>query len=217
VAVYFSSPGNPTGEVFSEAALATIADFARANDLWILSDEVYEDYAYEGRHASIGALAPERTLTAFSFSKAFGMTGHRVGYLVGPASAMDDARRVVTHIWYSVTTASQELALRALGGGGDRWLADTRASYVETGRKAAAILGVAPPQGGTFLFVDAAAALDERGLDGLLEDCLDENLLVAPGPSFGHDYGTFVRLCFTAARPDVVLRGAEKLARRLGR
>ena len=77
-------------------------------------------------------------------------------------------------------------------------------------------LGVPPPQGSTFLFLDIAQHLDERGLDGFLEDCVDRGLFVAPGPSFG-PYPTSVRLCFTAAPPDVVERGVEVLAGLLGR
>lgn len=214
-AVYFSSPSNPTGEVFTPDALAAVASFARARDLWIWSDEVYEDYVYEGAHVSIATLAPERTLTAFSFSKAYGMTGHRVGYLHAPPDVMDDARRVGSHVWYSVTTASQALALHALDAGAS-WLAAARESYAETARRAATILGCPAPAGGTFLFLDTAHALDGRGLDGLLEDCLADNLLVAPGTSFGATYGTWVRLCFTAVAPDVALRGARKLAARIG-
>jgi aspartate/methionine/tyrosine aminotransferase len=60
-------------------------------------------------------------------------------------------------------------------------------------------------------------ALDERGLMGFLEDCLEDNLVLAPGTSFGPSFGTCVRVCFTCAPPDVVERGFDRLARRLGR
>ncbi len=84
------------------------------------------------------------------------------------------------------------------------------------GRRAAARRGVPPPQGSTFLFLDVRAHLDGRGLMGLLEDCADRGLFVAPGPSFG-PYPTHVRVCYTAAPPDVVERGVNVLAERLGR
>ena len=79
------------------------------------------------------------------------------------------------------------------------------------------MLGVEPPEGGTFLFVDVAKHLGPRGIRGFLEDCLDDNLVLAPGDSCGRDYETFVRICFTAAPPDVVRRGVAVLAKRLGR
>ncbi|NIM00017.1 MAG: pyridoxal phosphate-dependent aminotransferase, partial [Acidobacteria bacterium] len=72
------------------------------------------------------------------------------------------------------------------------------------------------PEGSTFLFVDASERLDERGLIGFLEDCADEGLFLAPGPSFG-DYPAHVRICFTCAEPDIVTAGVDVLARMLGR
>jgi aspartate/methionine/tyrosine aminotransferase len=216
VAVYISTPSNPTGRVLPLALLETVVEAARQHDLWILSDEVYEDYAYSGGHLSIGALAPERTATAFSFSKAYGMSGYRCGYLVGPPTLVEGARRVVTHLWYSTPTPSQQLALRALDVG-SRWVERARAAYREAGERAAARLCLPPPEGSQFLFLDVARWLDERGLLGFLEDCLDDNLVLAPGTSFGPSYGSWVRLCFTCSPPDVVARGVEILAHHIGR
>ena len=196
--------------------LEVVAEFARAHELWILSDEVYEDYAYSEAHHSIGKLAPDRTATAFSFSKAYGMAGYRCGYLVGPPKLVEGARRVATHLWYSTPTPSQQLALRALEVG-SRWVERARAAYREAGERAAARLGLPPPGGSQFLFLDVAPWLDDRGLIGFLEDCLDDNLVLAPGTSFGPSYGSWVRLCFTCSPPDVVARGVEVLARRIGR
>jgi len=82
VALYVCTPSNPTGRVLPEAQLAALAEFARSENLWLISDEVYEDYVYRGEHISLARFAPERTLTSFSFSKAYGMAGYRVGYLV---------------------------------------------------------------------------------------------------------------------------------------
>jgi N-succinyldiaminopimelate aminotransferase len=81
---------------------------------------------------------------------------------------------------------------------------------------AAEALGVPPPQGSAFLFLDVSERLDERGLPGFLEDCVEQGLFLAPGPSFG-PYPGHARLCFTAAPPDVTRRGLGKLARLLGR
>jgi N-succinyldiaminopimelate aminotransferase len=75
---------------------------------------------------------------------------------------------------------------------------------------------VPAPEGSTFLFLDVAKRLDDRGLMGFLEDCVNRGLFLAPGPSFG-PYPTAVRLCFTAAPPPVVERGVEVLAELLGR
>jgi N-succinyldiaminopimelate aminotransferase len=182
----------------------------------VLFDEVYEDYQYEGTHTYGFGLAPERSFAAFSFSKAFGMAGYRCGYLAGPAAPLEGALKLHTHNVYSATTASQIAALVVLSGVGESWLAESRASYVEVGRRAAARLGVPPPQGSTFLFLDVAESLGAGGLEAFLEGCADDGLLAAPGPSFG-PYPTHLRVCYTAAPPDVAMRGVKLLARRLGR
>ena len=215
VAIYVSTPSNPTGRVLSEPVLAVLAERAARHNLWVWSDEVYEDYNYVSPHVSIGSLIPDRVLTAFSFSKAYGMSGHRCGYLVGPASVMRPVRKSTTYAWYSTPTGAQILAERALRDG-QEWVAAARASYEETGRAAAARLGQPAPDGSTFLFLDVADQLDDRGLVGFLEGCLEDNLILAPGSSFGSAYGTYVRVCFTCSPPEVVLRGVDKLASRLG-
>ena len=215
VAVYVSTPSNPTGRVLSRDMLEAVADVARRHGLWIWSDEVYEDYAYRDRHHSIGSMAPERTASVFSFSKAFGMAGYRCGYLVAPEPLLAGARKAATHTWYSVPTPSQLLALRALDHGGD-WVRRARDSYRSTGDEAASRLGVPPPGGSQFLFLNVDDLLDERGLMGFLEDCLDDNLILAPGTSFGETYRSWVRLCFTCVEPELTLRGVDRLAMRLG-
>jgi N-succinyldiaminopimelate aminotransferase len=216
VALYLSTPNNPSGRTLSPELVASIVDWCRDHDLWILADEVYEDYVFDGRHQHARALAPERTFSVHSFSKAFGMAGNRCGYVVGPAECMPGLVKVSTHSFYSTPTASQLAALRALRGPGDDWVAEVRPQAEEAGRLAALRLGVEPPQGSTFVFVDVAAHLDGGDLGGFLTRCADEGLFLAPGPSFG-PYPTYVRLCFTAAPPDRVQRGVEILARLMGR
>ncbi len=216
VALYLNTPNNPSGRVLPRSWMEALAELARREGLWILSDEVYEDYVYQGEHVYARALAPELTLSTFSFSKAYGMAGNRCGWVVGPAEAVAQLRKVSTHSFYSAPTAAQLAGLRALQGPGPRWAAQAAAQYADTGRKVAERLGVAPPQGSTFLFVDVSRHLDARGLLGFLERCVEQRLLVAPGTSFG-PFPHHVRLCFTCAPPEVVLRGAEVLARLMGR
>ncbi|MCA9635301.1 MAG: pyridoxal phosphate-dependent aminotransferase [Myxococcales bacterium] len=216
VAVYLNTPNNPTGRVLPRAWVEAVAAWARSRGLWILADEVYEDYIYAGEHVYTRPLAPERTLAAHSFSKAYGMAGNRCGYLIGPAEVIVHARKAAAHTFYSTPTAAQIAAERVLAGPGDAWVRDARARYQALGEAAAARLGVPAPAGSTFLFLDVAEHLDERGLGGLLERCADRGLLIAPGPSFG-PYPTHVRLCFTSAPPEVVERGVEILAAILGR
>jgi N-succinyldiaminopimelate aminotransferase len=216
VAVYLSTPNNPSGRVLPRAWVEALAEWARRRGLWILSDEVYDRIVYAGEAVATLPLAPERTFLAQSFSKSFGMAGNRCGYVIGPRALMVELRKVATHTFYSTPTAAQLAAARALAGPGEEWARAACAQYAETGRRAAERLGLPAPEGSTFLFFDVAPHLDGRGLGGLLEDCVARGLLVAPGPSFG-PYPTHVRICYTAVEPQRALRGVEVLASRLGR
>jgi aspartate/methionine/tyrosine aminotransferase len=228
VALYVSTPSNPTGRVLPAEWLAALADWARRQDLWLLADEVYEDLVYDGAHISLARFAPERTVTAYSFSKSYGMAGYRVGYLVGPPAVMAEVHKLHVHSTYSAPTPSQEAALAALRHGG-AWLAETRAFYREAGADAARALGLPPPAGSTFLFLDVRAQLAARGLEpdasamrraevlrAFLEEVFEDGVVLAPGASAGRDYDGWVRLCFTSAPPKQVAVAVRLLAKRLG-
>ncbi len=214
VALYVSTPSNPTGVVLPESWLAALAGFARENDLWLLSDEVYEDFVYRGEHVSLGPMAPERTVSVYSFSKAYGMAGNRVGYLTGPAEIVAEARKLGTHSFYHAPTAGQLAGLCALRDGAP-WVESARESYREAGEAAARTLGLPAPGGSTFLFVDVKDCLDARGMDGFLEDCFEDGVMVAPGASSGADYRDWIRLCYTAVPPAEALEAVTRLARRI--
>lgn len=216
VALYLNTPSNPTGQVVPRSWIEALVAWAERENLWIISDEVYEDYVFAGEHVYTRPLAPERTFAAHSFSKAYGMAGNRCGYIVGPEVAMRELRKIGMHSYYSTPTAAQIAALQVFGAAGDSWIANARAKYQETGNRMADRLGLERPGGSTFLFLDVADQLGEGGLEGWLERCVDHGLFLAPGPSFG-PYPTHVRLCFTASPPDVVERGVEVLASLLGR
>ena len=159
--------------------------------------------------------APERTLTAFSFSKAYGMAGNRVGYLVGPPAIVAQAQKVSTHTFYAAPTSGQRAALVALTRGAE-WISRARALYQTAGDAAAAALRLPPPEGSTFLFLDLRAVVDDRGVAGFLEDALEDGVLLAPGESCGKAYAGWARLCFTSAPPTQVELAIARLSRRLG-
>lgn len=211
VALYLNTPNNPTGRVIPRSWLNSLAQWCARHNLWLIADEVYEDYVYQGEHAYTRPMAPERTFSVHSFSKAYGMAGNRCGYVIGPHEAVIQLRKVSIHTFYSTPTASQLAALEAIRGLGAPWVDRARELYRDLGNSAADSLGVPRPQGSTFLFLDVADRLDQRGLVGFLEACVDRGLFVAPGPSFG-PYPTHIRVCYTAAPPEVVDRGIAVLA-----
>jgi len=114
-----NSPNNPTGAVYSEETLDGIARVAEAEDLWVISDEVYDRQVWTGRHLPFAARRgmAERTLTVGSMSKSHAMTGSRLGWVSGPAEVIADMIHLATHTTYGVAGFIQEAALFALDQG----------------------------------------------------------------------------------------------------
>ncbi|WP_435317981.1 pyridoxal phosphate-dependent aminotransferase [Haloarchaeobius sp. TZWSO28] len=109
-------PNNPTGAVMTESDLEPIADFAREHDLTVISDEIYADLQYENDHTSIATLEGmrERTVVFNGFSKAYAMTGLRLGYAMAPPEAITAMNRIHQYIMLSAPTTAQHAALEAL-------------------------------------------------------------------------------------------------------
>ncbi|MFC4356613.1 aminotransferase class I/II-fold pyridoxal phosphate-dependent enzyme [Halobium salinum] len=109
-------PNNPTGATMSEAELAEVAAFAREHDLTVISDEIYAALTYEGEHTSIATLPGmrERTVVINGFSKAYAMTGLRLGYTLAPADATDAMNRIHQYAMLSAPTTAQYAAVEAL-------------------------------------------------------------------------------------------------------
>jgi aspartate aminotransferase len=114
--VYVNTPANPTGDVLSRAQLESIARFATANNLTVIADEAYEDLIYDGEHVSIASMPDmfARTITVYTLSKSFAMTGWRIGYLVADKPFMEFVRKLVLASVNGVSTPTQHAAVAAI-------------------------------------------------------------------------------------------------------
>jgi aspartate aminotransferase len=115
-AIYYNTPQNPSGLVFTRAEAEEVAAFAIERDLIVIADEAYEDLVYEGEHVSIASLPgmAERTITAFTFSKTYAMTGWRAGYAVAKDPFMTALRKIVLYSTNGVATPVQYAMIQAL-------------------------------------------------------------------------------------------------------
>src|ERR1039458_8779416 len=115
-AIYYNTPQNPSGVVFSRGEAEEVAAFAKNHNLVVIADEAYEDLVYEGEHVSIASLPgmAERTITTFTFSKTYAMTGWRGGYAVAHEPFMSALRKIVLYSTNGVTTPVQYAMLQAL-------------------------------------------------------------------------------------------------------
>src|SRR5580692_7342308 len=115
-AIYYNTPQNPSGTVFSRSEAEEVAAFAKKHDLIVIADEAYEDLVYEGDHFSIASLPgmAQRTISTYTFSKSYAMTGWRVGYAVAGEPFMSGLKKLVLYSINGVSTITQWAALEAL-------------------------------------------------------------------------------------------------------
>jgi aminotransferase len=194
-------PCNPTGGTCDAGRLAQIARFAVEKDLIVLSDEIYSELVYEGGHVSIATFPGmrERTIFLHGFSKAFAMTGFRIGYACGPAEFIEAMMKVHQYSMLCAPILAQEAALEALQRGEDgvKAMRDQyeRRRNLIVRRLNAAGLACHLPRGAFYAFPSVAATgLGERAFAyGLLEA---ERVAVVPGAAFGENGRGFVRASF---------------------
>lgn len=212
-AIYLATPNNPDGAMLSVPQLEAIAQLAVDRRLWLLADEVYEDYGYDAAHVSIASLpaAADRTVSVFSFAKSYGQAGLRVGYALAPDPVAATLTKLVNHSVYNVPVAMQRAALGAMRAGAS-FLASARSGYRQARDRARARL-IAPsacPAGGAYLWVDFRHWTDGDCLP-LLERCAAAGVLLAPGIAFGATCGGFGRLCFTGVPPERLDEGIDRI------
>jgi aspartate/methionine/tyrosine aminotransferase len=219
-AIYVTTPNNPDGHVLSEAQLRGVARLAASRNLWILADEVYADYVYDGVHVSIARLedATDRTVSVYSLSKSHALSGVRVGFAVARSRVISLARRIATHTVFNVPVAAQRVALAAISEP-TSWIDAVRRDYREA--RGVALEGLAglpgggvvvpEPGGGSYVFADFAPILRGRPLVALLERAIDRGVLLAPGDGCGEGFETCARLCFTSVPRPRLVEGLARL------
>ena len=221
-AILLNSPNNPTGRVTTRAEYEVIAAVAIAHDLLVFADEMYEKIVYDGhRHISIATLPGmfERTLTFNGLSKAYAMTGWRLGYVAGPAGFVEQIAKVHSHSVTCATSFAQAGGVAALSGDqafiGEMVTAwDRRRRMVSEGLNAVRGLSCPLPEGAFYAMVDAR----ETGLSSMeLSDRILREVYVAvvPGVAFGQAGEGHFRLSF--ATDDASLQtSVERISQLLG-
>ena len=214
-------PTNPTGGTMERAELERIAELARRHDLLVITDEIYSELTYEGEHVSIASLPGmrERTIFLHGFSKAYAMTGFRIGYACGPVALVEAMMKIHQYSMLCASILSQEAATEALLNG-DAAIEEMRESYrarrnVIVQALNAMGLKCHRPRGAFYAFPSIATT----GLSSkefavrLLEE---EKVACVPGVAFGASGEGYLRCCFATAL-DRIEEAMERMARFVGR
>lgn len=213
-----NSPSNPTGTVYAPAEIEALAQIVVENDLWVVSDEIYEKILYDRvQHLSIGAVSEEvfqRTIISNGFAKSYSMTGWRVGYIAAPMELIEAMSLIQDHSTSNVCTFAQYGAIAALESSQDcveqmRQAFDERRKVIVEKIRSIAPLSCPTPEGAFYVFVD----ISKTGLnslefcDRLLER---QQVAVIPGVAFGAD--GCIRLSYATDLASIE-KGIDRLAK----
>ena len=210
--IYLNTPNNPTGAVLSRDQLLAIAEVAIERNLWIVSDEAYEHLVFDGRrHLSIASLPgmAERTVSVYTFSKSYAMTGWRIGYVVSPPELRAVMGPILSfYTTHGVFPAVQSAGLAALTGPQDsveamRRAYEERRNVLLTGLEGQAAVRVPTPRGAFYAFADISTARAGRDIWALIEEWLGLGVAVLPGTAFGSEFADWVRISVATRREDV--------------
>lgn len=197
-AVILNSPGNPTGMIYSKEEIKDIVAVCEEQDIWIISDEIYEKLLYgTEKHVSpaqISASAKKRTLLINGVSKSHSMTGWRIGYIAGDAEVVTAMTNLASHSTSNPTTTSQYAAIEAYNGPQDavetmRKDFESRLNRVYPQLAAIPGFNVVKPQGAFYLLPEVAEAIKKTGFENVDDFATalltDANVAVIPGSGFG--------------------------------
>ena len=217
-----NSPGNPTGAVFPPELVADLLSFARRHDLYLLSDECYDEIVFEGQHVSPASLlSPDefndgRLIGIYTFSKTYAMTGWRIGYLVAGTAIMKTISSVLDASYTNVSTAVQRAAAAALTGPQD-CVSEMRETYRRRRDLAVSLLKARDrylytPHGAFYILIDVTDpnGVARRGRQFGLDLLQERNVAVAPGSGFGNVAAHCVRVSLAAA-DDEIERGVREI------
>ena len=223
-AILLNSPSNPTGAVFNKDELLAIAKLAQEKDIFVISDELYEDIVYDGKeHISIASLPgmKEKTISIFGFSKSYAMTGWRLAYLAAPLNLVKEIAKLLQNTSVCANSIAQRAGLAAIKGS-QNCVREMFTAYSERrnvltkGLNEIKRLSCYAPEGTFYAFVDIkdTGMTSEELSTYLLEEY---KVVTVPGTAFGAQGDSYIRLSFATSLEDIkegirrIKKGIEKI------
>lgn len=225
-AILLNSPNNPTGTIYTKKELYDIAEFAKENDLIIISDEIYEKLIYDGNeHISIAALsqdAYERTIVINGVSKTYAMTGWRLGYAAASEKIIKHMTSIQSHMTSNVNTIAQYAAIEALNGPVEELNSmvqefENRRNFMIEKLNNLNGISMIKPNGAFYIMVNVSEYLNTNLNDNTINNSLDfakvllqeENVAVIPGSGFGLD--NYIRLSYATSK-EIIEKGIDRIS-----
>jgi len=227
--LYLNTPNNPTGGVLTREDVERIAAIAVRHNLWVISDEAYEDVIFDGEHVSVASLPGmyARTIPVYTFSKSYAMTGLRLGYVaIRDAAVRDRARKVLFYTASNIASVVQHGGIGALEGPQtciEAFRIELQARrhlfYRGVADLGSDVFSGTPPAGAFYAFLRIGEALREGAAGDSISWAVTERLIkgarvgCVPGVDFGATGEGFIRFCFARDRRE--LTGALESMQRL--
>lgn len=221
-AVVTISPNNPTGVVYSEAALRQVNQICANHSIYHISDEAYEYFTYNGvKHISPGSFgnSSEYTISLYSFSKAYGFASWRIGYMVIPQHLLVAVKKVQDTILICPPVISQYAALGALQAKEDYLkshigaIAQVRQLVLDSLNRLQGLCSIIPANGAFYFFLKVHTQMDAFEL---VKQLIQEHkVAVIPGTTFGIDDGCYLRVAYGALQKETAKEGIERLVQGL--
>lgn len=203
-AILINSSNNPTGVVYSKEELEKLANLAEKNHLVIISDEIYNSFIYEGRYFSVGSIY-NNTITLNGFSKAYGMTGWRIGYVVAHKKIIQEMVKLQQYSFVCIPGFIQEAAIFALDYDISPYILNYRHKRDLAFSELKANFEVEKPEGSFYIF----PKLKKSNMEKFIKETLKNKVLIIPGNIFSEKNTNF-RLSF-ATKENVLKEGIEIL------
>jgi aminotransferase len=220
-ALVLNFPTNPTGGTMTRAELEKIATLVLRHNLLLITDEIYSELTFEGEHVSIASLPgmAERTLFLHGFSKAYAMTGFRIGYACGPADLIEAMMRIHQYSMLCASIISQEAAIEALQSGEPDTIAmreqyQLRRNLIVKAFNAMGLTCHLPR--GSFYAFPCIRSTELTSKEFAVRLLKEENVACVPGGAFGPSGEGFLRCCFATALEQIEV-ATERMARFVGR
>lgn len=201
--VLINYPTNPTGRVYSKAALEKLAAVIKKHHLLVVADEIYSDLEYDQEHSSIASMLPEQTILVSGLSKSYAMTGWRVGFLAGPHDVVKMISKVHNFLVVSINDVAQDAAIEAYKNGQDdpvkfRHAYEKRRDFVLDKLRGMGFK-MAKPEGAFYVFMEAPAKYGNDDMQFALDLAKIAKVGVIPGSAFGAGGEGHVRISYAAS------------------
>ena len=223
--ILLNNPSNPTGATYEKEDLQFIADLAEKHNIWIVSDEIYEDIVFDGYEpvsiATLSEYAKEKTLIVNGMSKSYSMTGWRIGYTCGDAQIISAMTKLQSQSTSNPTSIAQIAAVEALNGSQDsvammREKFEERRDYIVKALNEMDNISCVKPKGAFYVFPNVSKYYGKEYNGRKINNSMDfsmvlleeANVAVVPGIAFGDD--DFVRISY-ATDLDTIKRGMQAL------